>query len=98
MTNTTLRRAKEREDAAFGGSAGLAGSVSRPLAIDLEKFRSKGLPIRLGRYCSKFPAFFMRHFGVMVSRRLRPDRRRYQIHNLIPLFRGRFFPENPVPG
>jgi hypothetical protein len=42
--NTTLRRAEERGDTAFGGSAGLAGSVSKPLAIDLEKFRSKGSP------------------------------------------------------
>jgi hypothetical protein len=40
-----LRRADERGDF---GSIGLAGVVSRPLAIDLEKFRFKGAanPVR----------------------------------------------------
>jgi len=49
-----LRRADERGDF---GSIGLAGVVSRPLAIDLEKFRFKGLPIRLGQKYSKFGDF-----------------------------------------
>jgi hypothetical protein len=50
------RRDGGPEDAVVGGAAGLAGAVSRPLAIDLEKFSSKEL-VRLHRKCSKFGAF-----------------------------------------
>jgi hypothetical protein len=56
-TSATLRRAEERGYSALGGSVGLVGAVSRPLAIDLEKFRFKGLPIRLGQKYSKFGDF-----------------------------------------
>jgi hypothetical protein len=43
-----LRRAEERGDPSCVGSVGLAGAVSRPLAIDLEKLRFKGAadPVR----------------------------------------------------
>jgi hypothetical protein len=50
------RREGGPEDAVVGGAAGLAGAVSRPLAIDLEKFSSKEL-VRLHRKCIKFGAF-----------------------------------------
>ena len=57
VAGCTLRRADERGDSALGDSVGLVGVVSRPLAIDLEKFRFKGLPIRLGQKYSKFGDF-----------------------------------------
>jgi len=71
MISAAPRRAGGRGDGGCGGRAGVPGAASRPLAIDLEKFRSKGgLPIRFGQKCSKFGAFLELHLSyiaVMVT-------------------------------